>query len=90
MVVHEIDRLDLKLSEGEFTYSILNFSNSNMIDPLKCLQGICRTLKPDSIVAILTWRRFGVGEIIHVAQRFVPQEVHARRCARRYDCECWL
>jgi hypothetical protein len=50
-----------------------------MTDPLKCLQETHRTLKDGGLAAVLTWRRFGAGEVIGPAQRMA-----------RPDCRLWL
>jgi ubiquinone/menaquinone biosynthesis C-methylase UbiE len=73
--VREMDSLKLDLPDGHFSHSILNFSIFTMTDPLKCLQETHRTLKDGGLAAVLTWRRFGAGEVIRAAQRMVRPDL---------------
>ena len=69
--VREMDSEGLEVPDGAFSHSILSFSIFNMGDPLKCIQEMRRTVKEGGVAAILTWRRFGAGEVIAAAQRMV-------------------
>ena len=70
------DSLNLHdIPADHFTHSILNFSVFAFADPLKGLQEIHRTLKPGGVAALLTWKRFGAGEIVHAAQALVRPDL---------------
>ena len=71
----EMDSLKLDFLDSHFTHSILNFSIFTMAEPLKCLQETYRTLRDGGVAALLTWRRFGAGEVIHAAQRLVRPDL---------------
>ncbi|KAK3381687.1 hypothetical protein B0H63DRAFT_476378 [Podospora didyma] len=77
VTVQELDSLSLStVPDSSITHSILNFSIFTMADPLKCLQETRRTLASDGgIAALLTWRRWGAGEIVHAAQRIVRPDL---------------
>ncbi|KAH8888035.1 S-adenosyl-L-methionine-dependent methyltransferase [Thozetella sp. PMI_491] len=71
-----LDSLNLEgIPADHFTHSILNFSVFTFADPLKGLQEIYRTLKPDGLAALLVWKRFGAGEVIHAAQALVRPDL---------------
>jgi ubiquinone/menaquinone biosynthesis C-methylase UbiE len=70
------DSLDLSdVPDDHFTHSVLNFSVFTFSDPLKGLQEIRRTLKPDGLAALLTWKRFGASKTIHAAQALVRPDL---------------
>lgn len=68
----EIDSEDLSsISDAKFTHSILNFSVFLFPNPLTALREIHRTLQPNGVAVLLTWKRFGFGDLIHAAQGLV-------------------
>lgn len=72
----EMDSQDLSsIPDGRFTHSILNFSVFLFEDALGALSEIHRTLKPDGVAVLLTWKRFGFGSVIHVAQGIVRPDL---------------
>lgn len=75
-----VDSLSLEgIPDNNFTHSILNFSIFTFMDPLKGLQEIHRTLQPGGLAALITWRHFGAGHIIHAAQAIVRPDLPAMR-----------
>lgn len=68
----QIDSQDLSsISDGRFTLSILNFSVFLFPNALAAIREIHRTLQANGVAALLTWKRFGFGSVIHVAQTIV-------------------
>ncbi|RMJ19258.1 hypothetical protein CDV36_001103 [Fusarium kuroshium] len=63
------------IPDDHFTHSILNFSAFTFADPLKGLKEIHRTLKSPGLAALLVWKRFGAGEVIHAAQALVRPDL---------------
>ncbi|KAF7560789.1 hypothetical protein G7046_g3359 [Stylonectria norvegica] len=63
------------IPDNHFTHSILNFSVFALADPLKGLQEIHRTLQPGGLAALLTWKRFGAGAVIHAAQKLIRPDL---------------
>lgn len=57
------------------THSILNFSIFTFQDPIQCLKEIHRTIQPGGTAAIITWKRFGVSNVIHAAQKRVRPDL---------------
>lgn len=57
------------------THSILNFSIFTFQDPVQCLKEIHRTLQSGGTAAISTWKRFGIGSVIHAAQKSVRPDL---------------
>lgn len=75
-----LDSLDLEgIPDDHFTHSILNFSAFTFADPLKGLKEIHRTLKSPGLAALLVWKRFGAGEVIHAAQALVRPDLPPMR-----------
>lgn len=71
-----MDSLDLgDIPDDHFTHSILNFSVFAFSEPEKALKELHRTLKPDGVAALLTWKRFGAGKTIHAAQAIVRPDL---------------
>lgn len=71
-----LDSLNMQdIPADHFTHSILNFSVFAFSNPLQALQEIHRTLKPGGLAALLTWKRFGAGEVVHAAQAMVRPEL---------------
>ncbi|KAJ4313206.1 hypothetical protein N0V84_009532 [Fusarium piperis] len=71
-----LDSLNLEgIPDDHFTHGILNFSAFTFADPLKGLQEIHRTLKAPGLAALLVWKRFGAGEVIHAAQALVRPDL---------------
>ncbi|KAJ5177171.1 uncharacterized protein N7482_003048 [Penicillium canariense] len=71
-----MDSHDLtSIPDAKFTHSILNFSVFLFPDALKALREIHRTLQPDGVAALLTWKRFGFASVIHVAQSLVRPDL---------------
>ncbi|RSM09491.1 hypothetical protein CEP52_004103 [Fusarium oligoseptatum] len=63
------------ITDEHFTHSVLNFSAFTFADPLKGLKEIHRTLKSPGLAALLVWKRFGAGEVIHAAQALVRPDL---------------
>ncbi|RSL89642.1 hypothetical protein CDV31_015836 [Fusarium ambrosium] len=63
------------ITDEHFTHSILNFSAFTFADPLKGLKEIHRTLKSPGLAALLVWKRFGAGEVIHAAQALIRPDL---------------
>ena len=75
-----LDSLNLEgIPDDHFTHSILNFSIFTFVDPLKGLQEIHRTLQPGGLAALITWKHFGAGHIIHAAQALVRPDLPPMR-----------
>ncbi|CAM1507447.1 Fc.00g070880.m01.CDS01 [Cosmosporella sp. VM-42] len=71
-----LDSLNLEgIPDDHFTHSILNFSVFTFADPLKGLQEIYRTLQPGGAAALLVWKHFGAGAVIHAAQASVRPDL---------------
>lgn len=66
-----MDSHELTFPDSTFTTSITNFSIANFQNPLKCLQEVRRTLKPDGLAIVATWKRFTVANLVHTAQQAV-------------------
>jgi ubiquinone/menaquinone biosynthesis C-methylase UbiE len=73
--VQQMDSLSLGLPDNHFSHSILNFSIFTMADPVQCLQEMRRTLQEGGVAALLTWRRFGAGEVARAAQKLVRPDL---------------
>lgn len=74
--VIEADSQDLStIPDGKFSHSILNFSVFLFPDALGALREIHRTLQPDGVAVLLTWKRFGFGATIQAAQRLVRPDL---------------
>lgn len=72
----EADSQDLSnIPDAKFTHSIVNFSVFLFPDALQALREIHRTLQPDGVAVLLTWKRFGFGSTVHVAQRLVRPDL---------------
>jgi ubiquinone/menaquinone biosynthesis C-methylase UbiE len=72
----EADSHDLmNIPDAKFTHSILNFSVFLFTDALQALREIHRTLKPDGVAVLLTWKRFGFGSTVHVAQSLIRPDL---------------
>jgi ubiquinone/menaquinone biosynthesis C-methylase UbiE len=72
----EADSHDLRnIPDAKFTHSILNFSVFLFNDALQALREIHRTLKPDGVAVLLTWKRFGFGSTVHVAQSLIRPDL---------------
>jgi ubiquinone/menaquinone biosynthesis C-methylase UbiE len=72
----EADSQDLSnISDAVFTHSIVNFSVFLFSDALQALREIHRTLQPDGVAVLLTWKRFGFGSTVHVAQSLVRPDL---------------
>jgi ubiquinone/menaquinone biosynthesis C-methylase UbiE len=65
----------LEFPDAHFTHSITNFSIFNFAEPLTCVKEIYRTLKPSGQAVITTWRRFGIGEVVHETQRRIRPDL---------------
>jgi ubiquinone/menaquinone biosynthesis C-methylase UbiE len=72
-VVMKSEKLDFP--DAHFTHSITNFSIFNFQDPLAGVKEIYRTLQPSGQVVITTWKRFGIGEVIHEVQRQIRPDL---------------
>lgn len=71
-----VDSLQLDVvPDDHFTHSILNFSIFTFSDPSKAMREIYRTLQPGGLAALLTWKRFGAGEVVHAAQALVRPDL---------------
>lgn len=78
----KIDSLNLAdIPDNHFTHSVLNFSIFTFSDPLKGLQEIRRTLKPGGLAALLTWKRFGAGAVVHAAQASIRPDLPPMKIA---------
>ncbi|KAB5585548.1 S-adenosyl-L-methionine-dependent methyltransferase [Coniochaeta sp. 2T2.1] len=75
ITVSEMDSQNLTFPDAYFTHSIYNFSVFAMPDPLSSLREIHRTLQQGGVAAVLTWRRFGAGELMRAAQRLVRPDL---------------
>ncbi|KAJ5381889.1 uncharacterized protein N7496_004317 [Penicillium cataractarum] len=72
----EADSQDLSsIPDAKFTHSIVNFSVFLFPDALQALREIHRTLQPDGVAVLLTWKRFGFGSTVHVAQSLVRPDL---------------
>ncbi|KAK3366287.1 S-adenosyl-L-methionine-dependent methyltransferase [Lasiosphaeria ovina] len=74
----EMDSLALSgVADGSVTHSILNFSIFAISDPLQCVREVRRTLAGGGggVAALLTWRRFGAGEVVRAAQALVRPDL---------------
>jgi len=65
----------LDLPDDSFTHSITNMSVFNFSDPLRGIKEIHRTLQPRGQAVITTWKRFGIGEVIHEVQRRIRPDL---------------
>ena len=65
----------LAFPANHFTHSLTNFSVFNFADPSICVREIHRTLKPSGQAVITTWKRFGIGEVVHETQRRVRPDL---------------
>jgi SAM-dependent methyltransferase len=72
-IVMKSEKLDFP--DAYFTHSITNFSIFNFQDPLACFKEIHRTLNPDGQAVITTWKRFGIGEVVHETQRRIRPDL---------------
>ena len=70
-----MDSHSLQFADHTFTHSITNFSIFTFADALKCLQEIHRTVKVGGTAVVTTWKRFGVVEVIHQAQKAVRPDL---------------
>jgi ubiquinone/menaquinone biosynthesis C-methylase UbiE len=71
-----MDSEDLSsIPDAKFTHSILNFSVFLFKDALGALREIHRTLQPDGVAILLTWKRFGFGSTVHAAQGIVRPDL---------------
>jgi len=77
-----MDSHDLAFPTNSFSVSITNFSISTFNDPLRCLREIHRTLQPDGLAIVTTWKRFKIVELIHKAQRAVRTEARLMKVPR--------
>lgn len=77
-----MDSHELTFPDGTFTTSITNFSIFTFQDPLKCMQEVRRTLKPDGLAIVSTWKRFTVSNLIHTAQRAVRPDAQLMKVPR--------
>lgn len=67
-----MDSQAFTFSDGAFTHSITNFSIFTFQDAAKSVHEIYRTIRPSGGVALVsTWKRFGVIEVVHRAQKAV-------------------
>ncbi|OOQ89067.1 hypothetical protein PEBR_10488 [Penicillium brasilianum] len=72
----EADSQDLSsIDDAKFTHSIVNFSVFLFPNALQALREIHRTLQADGVAVLLTWKRFGFGSTIHVAQSLVRPDL---------------
>jgi len=77
-----MDSHELTFPDNTFTTSITNFSIFTFQDPLKCMQEVRRTLKPDGLAIVSTWKRFTVSNLIHTAQRAVRPDAQLMKVPR--------
>ncbi|KAB5583582.1 S-adenosyl-L-methionine-dependent methyltransferase [Coniochaeta sp. 2T2.1] len=75
ITVSEMDSQNLTFPDAYFTHSIYNFSVFAVPDPLLSLKEIHRTLQKGGVAAVLTWRRFGAGELMRAAQGLVRPDL---------------
>lgn len=74
------DSLNLQdIPTDHFTHSILNFSVFAFANYQEALKEIYRTLKPGGLAAVLTWKRFGAGDIVHAAQALIRPDLPPMR-----------
>ena len=69
-----MDSHHLAFPDETFTTSVSNINVTTYTEPLRCLQEMHRTLKPDGLAIVSIWKRFGVANIIHAAQKLVRED----------------
>jgi ubiquinone/menaquinone biosynthesis C-methylase UbiE len=66
----ELDSCSLSaLADGSVTHSITNASISTIQDPVQAVREIHRTLAPDGVALVTTFKRFAMIDIVHEVQR---------------------
>lgn len=71
LAVREMDACRLDVPDGHFSHSVSNFSIFALADPLASLRETRRTLREGGLAAVLSWRSFGVGNVVWAAQKLV-------------------
>lgn len=72
----ELNACDLSsLPDASFSHNILNFSIFVLADPATAVKHIHRTLAPDGLAVLTTWKRFGVSGVVHRAQALIRPDL---------------
>ncbi|KAF2232262.1 S-adenosyl-L-methionine-dependent methyltransferase [Viridothelium virens] len=70
-----MDSHHLQFPENTFTHSITNFSIFTFKDDVEAMKEVYRTLQPNGVAVVTTWKHFGVTGIIHTVQRAIRPDL---------------